>query len=120
MSIANRETNGCSTPRVCALFLVTLSGMGVEVMVWSSSLVGAPSPWVSSIVFGTTSWKNGTCLFIDPNVIQLKRIVCPKKVDACTLEDPLACMDTIFVWYDFLIKFCINLLLIFLFKLIYD
>jgi len=29
-----------------------------------------------------------------------------------TLEDPLACMNTLFVWYDFHIKFCINLWLI--------
>ena len=65
-----------------------------------------------AIMFGTTSWNNATCLCIDPNVIQLKRIVCPKKVDVCTLKDPLECMNTLFVWYDFHIKFCINLWLI--------
>ena len=64
------------------------------------------------IVFGTTSWKSGTCLCIYQNVIQLKRIVYPKKVYVCTVEDPLACMNTRFVWYDFSIKFWINLWLI--------
>jgi len=39
-----------------------------------------------AIMFGTTFLKSGTCLCIDPNVIQLKRIVCLKKVDVCTLE----------------------------------
>ena len=41
-----------------------------------------------------------------------KKIVCLKKVDVCTPEDPLACMNTLFVWYDFHIKFCTNLWLI--------
>ena len=64
------------------------------------------------IMFGTTSWNSGTCLCIDPNAIQLKKIVCLKKVDVCTPEDPLACMNMLFVWYDFHIKFCTNLWLI--------
>jgi len=58
-----------------------------------------------AIMFETASRNTGTCLCIDPNVIQLKRIVCLKKVDVCTLEDLLVCMNTLFVWYDFHIIF---------------
>ena len=58
-----------------------------------------------AIMFGTTTLNSGTCLCIDPNVIQLKRIVCLKKVDVCTLEDLLLFMNTLFVWYDFHINF---------------
>jgi len=49
---------------------------------------------------GTIYWKSGTCLYIGKNVIQLRKIVHQKKGEHYTHGGLLACMTTLFDWYD--------------------
>jgi len=52
---------------------------------------GKRPEWIDNSVWNNLL-KRGTCLFIDPDVIQLKRIVYPKKLDVCEPKDPFTCL----------------------------
>jgi len=51
------------------------------------------------LLFGTIYWKSRAFSCIEKNVIQLRKIVHQKNVEARTLGDIVTCMIMLFVWY---------------------